>query len=261
MNDYKNGIKAHIRVSRGLRAKRLHAEICHILPTFPIEEANVIVAIGGDGFLLHSLHYLNYIKSELPVFGINGGTIGFLLNHLKSTENIEEIIIGSIPTPLFALMASVTDHKNDTNTIMAFNEISLLRSSAQTCKIQLNVNGYTSLESFSGDGLIVATPLGSSAYNYSAGGMILPMGCKLMAVTPVCGFRPRGWRGAILPDNYLIELINLDPTSRPLKLTADQNLCPKIVRVLIKRSIDPQATLLFDANLPLQQKIINEQFA
>lgn len=251
-------MKVTIFSSNSQRAKGLAGEIGKYLESVSIEEADLIVACGGDGFMLHTLH--NFNNKRLPVYGVNAGTIGFLLNSTNDLENIQQKIKNAKPTTLYALIANVTDIFGQNYTVKAFNEIALTRSSAQTAKISLRLDEKIRLHSLVGDGLIVATPAGSTAYNLSAGGQILPLESGLIALTPICPFRPRHWKGALIPNTSAVEIEVATPETRPVKLTADQRLINKVQSVQIALDTTTSYTILFDQNNNIEERILHEQF-
>ena len=251
-------MKVAILASHKQKAKNFAKIAEGILEAVPIEQAEAIVAFGGDGFMLHTLHQLK--NHKIPVYGVNTGTIGFLLNNPEQLEKLPERIANAKSTTLFSLKANVTDAFGEKYEAQAFNEISLFRSSAQTSKIVIKLNGKTQLNSLIGDGLIIATPAGSTAYNLSAGGPIFPLESGLIAITPICPFRPRRWKGALVPSSVEIELEVQQPEQRPVKLTADQRLIHKVHTVQIVLDTSMPYTLLFDPNHHLEERIIHEQF-
>ncbi len=251
-------MKVAILASHKLKAKNLAKIAEGFIGTVPVEQADVIVVFGGDGFMLHTLHQLKNHKT--PVYGVNTGTIGFLLNSAEHLETLREKLSKAKPTTLWPLKADVVDIFGNSFEAQAFNEISLFRSSAQTSKISIKLNDKTQLSSLIGDGLIVATPAGSTAYNLSAGGPILPLESGLIALTPICPFRPRRWKGALVPNSIKVELEVLSPDQRPVKLTADQRLIHKVHTVSIVLDSSMPYTLLFDPNHHLEERIIHEQF-
>ena len=226
----------------------------------PFEEADLIVALGGDGFLLHTLHEMLARGRVCPIFGMNRGTVGFLMNEWRLdglTERLERAKAFSVaPIEMTATAVSgeqVTHH--------AINEVSLLRETRQTAWIEVSVNGRVVLPELICDGVLVATPAGSTAYNLSAQGPILPLGSKLVALTPISPFRPRRWRGALIPDDLKISFRVLDPIKRPVSAVADQREVRDVstVEVCIDRS--DALTLLFDPEHALDERIAMEQFA
>ena len=168
-----------------------------------IEEADVIVTLGGDGFLLETLH--NYPDLDKPIYGMNRGTLGFLLNAFES-EDLLGKINGSTSVYLCPIRMEATDISGGKKQYMAYNEVSVIRYSAQSANLKVSVNGTTALEMLSCDGILVSTPAGSTAYNLSAHGPIIPLNSNLLALTPVSPFRPRRWKGALLPNDSIIEI-------------------------------------------------------
>ncbi len=223
----------------------------------PIEEADVIVALGGDGFMLRTLH--RHIARKLPVYGMKVGTIGFLMNH-HHHDNLPERLARAQETPLRPLATEVVNETGSTVTALAFNEVSLLRQTKQIAHLRIALNGSTKLDELMCDGIIVATPAGSTAYNFSAHGPILPLGSQLLAMTPLSPFRPRRWRGAIIPAVTEIRIDILDPYKRPVSATADANEVRDVVEVRIRESREQTMTLLFDPEHNLEERILDEQF-
>lgn len=251
-------MKAAIVASTSSKAKKLAADAAAYFENVSVEQAEVLIVCGGDGFMLHTLHNLK--NHQLPIYGINAGTIGFLLNVTDDLADLVQKIQQAKPTILYPLEAEVIDISGGEHQLQAFNEISLSRSSAQTAKISLKLNGKTRLHSLIGDGLIVATPAGSTAYNLSAGGQILPLESGLIAITPICPFRPRHWKGALVPNTVVLELEVTNPEQRPVKLTADQRLIAKVQSVRITLDMSKPYTLLFDPSHHLEDRILREQF-
>ena len=223
----------------------------------PIEEAEVIVALGGDGFMLRTLH--RHIARGLPVYGMKVGTIGFLMNHLHH-DDLPERIARAQATPLRPLATEAVNETGSTVTAIAFNEVSLLRQTKQIAHLRISLNGSIKLDELMCDGIIVATPAGSTAYNFSAHGPILPLASQLLAMTPLSPFRPRRWRGAIIPAITAIRIDILDPYKRPVSATADANEVRDVVEVRIRESREQTMTLLFDPEHNLEERILNEQF-
>ena len=224
------------------------------------EEAELIVALGGDGFLLHTLHEMLGRGRVCPVFGMNRGTVGFLMNEWRIEGLVERLgrakAFAVAPLEMTATAVSggrVRHH--------AINEVSLLRETRQTAWIEVSVNGRVVLPELTCDGVLVATPAGSTAYNLSAQGPILPLNSRLVALTPISPFRPRRWRGALIPDDLKISFRVLDPVKRPVSAVADQREVRDVstVDVCIDRS--EALTLLFDPEHALDERIAMEQFA
>lgn len=221
-------------------------------------EADVIVALGGDGFMLQTLH--KYRDFGKPVFGMKLGSIGFLMNVWRP-EDLLARIEHAERTTLRPLEMSVVSDSGATVEAIAFNEVSLLRQTKQAAHIRILLNGSEKISELICDGVLVATPAGSTAYNLSAFGPILPLDCRLLAMTPISPFRPRRWRGAILPADVEIKLEILDHYKRPVSATADANEVRDVVEVTIRESRERTVTLLFDAEHRLEDRILNEQFA
>jgi NAD+ kinase len=221
-------------------------------------EADVIVALGGDGFMLQSLH--RHRQAGKPVFGMKAGTVGFLMN-LYKPEDLLERIDRAQTTVLRPLTMTVTAESGNTTELLAFNEVSLLRQTKQAAKIRVSLNGKVKLDELVCDGVMLATPAGSTAYNLSAHGPILPLGSGVLALTPIAAFRPRRWRGAILRTDTEVRFEILDHYKRPVSATADASEIRDVVEVQIQESKDQTMTLLFDPEHSLEERILNEQFA
>ncbi|MDB5714371.1 MAG: kinase family protein [Sphingomonadales bacterium] len=224
-----------------------------------LKDADMIVALGGDGFLLQTLHAMLEKRRILPVFGMNLGTVGFLMNEWREKhldERIEKAKLFNV-TPL-RMEAETID--GERISLPAINEVSLLRETRQTAKLEVEVNGRVVLPELVCDGVLVATPAGSTAYNLSAHGPILPLGSALLALTPISPFRPRRWRGAILPETAIIKFRVLDPVKRPVSAVADQREVRDVATITV--SIDRASTLklLFDPEHALDDRIAMEQF-
>jgi NAD+ kinase len=226
----------------------------------PIDQAEMIVALGGDGFMLQTLHAMLEARRILPVFGMNLGTVGFLMNEWRDKgldARIEKARLFNV-NPL--RMEAVTI-EGERVTLPAINEVSLLRETRQTAKLEVAVNGRVVIPELVCDGVLVATPAGSTAYNLSAQGPILPLGSALLALTPISPFRPRRWRGAILPENATVAFRVLDAVKRPVSAVADQREVRDVATISV--SIDRASTLklMFDPEHALDDRIAMEQFA
>ncbi|MDD9726331.1 NAD kinase [Roseovarius sp. SK2] len=222
------------------------------------EDADLIVALGGDGFMLETLHAVQ--KLGKPVYGMNRGTVGFLMNEysesdlLERLEEAEEEVIN----PLFM---SATDKNGQTHEALAINEVSLLRAGPQAAKLRITVDGRLRLEELSCDGCLLATPAGSTAYNYSAHGPILPIGSDVLALTAVAAFRPRRWRGALLPKNAHVRFDVLDPEKRPVMADADSSSIRNVLSVEVRSDPTIQHRILFDPGHGLEERLLREQFS
>ena len=222
------------------------------------EDIDLIVVLGGDGFMLHCLH--RFMHLDVPIYGMNCGTIGFLLNHFE-INNLNERFEKSEETITYPLemVANLSDGRRISH--LAINEVSLFRKSNQAAKIQVTINGDIRLEELVCDGILLSTPAGSSAYNASVNGPILPIGSNILALTPISPFRPRRWSGAILPNTTIVKLNILSPELRPVNAVADFLEVESVSSVVIKERRDLPMRLLFDKNHSLEERIIKEQFA
>jgi NAD+ kinase len=225
----------------------------------PLEQADAVIALGGDGFLLQLLHRLLEERRDLPAYGMNLGTLGFLMNGWQPDgllDRLERAKSFSV-TPLVANIETAAGQRF---TLPAINEVSLLRETRQAAKIEIIVNGRVVIEELVCDGVLVATPAGSTAYNLSAYGPILPLDSALLALTPISPFRPRRWKGAILPDRYTVKLTILESSKRPVSAVADQREIRDIRSVEVALDRNKSLTLLFDPEHALDDRIAMEQF-
>jgi NAD+ kinase len=223
-------------------------------------EAEILVALGGDGFMLQTLHEMLEQRWSKPVFGINRGTVGFLMNDWR-IDCLPERIAAAKAIRVAPLEMRATTVKGETFTHAAINEVSLLRETRQTAKIEISVNGRVALPELACDGVLVATPAGSTAYNLSARGPILPLQAKMLALTPISPFRPRRWSGAILPDDTEVSFTILEAGNRPVSAVADQIEVREVAKVEIRLDRERSLTLLFDPEHALDERIAMEQFA
>jgi len=223
----------------------------------PLDSADVVVALGGDGFMLRTLH--RHIARDLPVYGMKLGSVGFLMNHYR-LDDLPERLARAQRTVLRPLQMVVVTEAGSTVSALAFNEVSLLRQTKQAAHLRVSLGGVSKLEELICDGVLVATPAGSTAYNLSAHGPILPFGSQLLAMTPISPFRPRRWRGAILPAVTEVRFDVLDPYKRPVSATADSHEVRDVVEVGIRESREQTMTMLFDPEHNLEERILNEQF-
>ncbi|MGF1550521.1 MAG: NAD kinase [Sphingomonadaceae bacterium] len=226
----------------------------------PKEEAELIVALGGDGFLLQTLHDLLARGELCPVFGMNRGTVGFLMNDWR-LDGLAERLDDARAFTVHPLAMRAETVAGETVTSPAINEVSLLRETRQTARIEVAVNGRVVMPEMLCDGVLVATPAGSTAYNLSAQGPILPLGSRIIALTPISPFRPRRWRGALLPDDTRIDFRVLDAEKRPVSAVADQVEVREVAAVEVGIDKSLPLTLLFDPEHALDERITMEQFA
>lgn len=220
--------------------------------------ADIVVALGGDGLMLQTLH--RNMRRRTPIYGMNLGTVGFLLNTYKETGLLQRLRKAR-HVALTPLRMVAVDTRGRSHEVTAINEVSLLRSSRQTARIAVAVDGRTRLSDLYCDGAMVATPAGSTAYNLSAHGPILPLGAGLLALTPINAFRPRRWRGALLPRHSRVEFSVLDPHKRPVAAAADSVEIANVARVTVTEATDIELTLMFDPEHDLEERILKEQFA
>ena len=218
---------------------------------------DLIIAIGGDGLMLHLLHELE--KNPVPVYGVNCGTVGFLMNSFDEENFLENLTQAKVAT-LNPLRMNVIDAEGKHHSHIAINEVSLLRQTSQIAKIKILIGGQERLAALAADGVLVATPAGSTAYNLSAGGPIIPLGAEILALTPITPFRPRKWHGALLPANSKIKFEILEHQTRPASATADSREVRNVREVEVSRDETISFKVLFDANHSLEERIIKEQF-
>ena len=249
-------LSSHTEVARAadalLRQRYLFAEA---------DDAETLVALGGDGFMLQTLHgMLAAAKPPRPVFGMNRGTVGFLMNEWR-LDRLAERIEAAKAIRVAPLEMQATTVGGDKLIHAAINEVSLLRETRQTAKIEISVNGRVALPELACDGVLVATPAGSTAYNLSARGPILPLQARVLALTPISPFRPRRWSGAILPDDTAVCLRILEADNRPVSAVADQIEVRDVAKVEVRLDRERSLTLLFDREHALDERIAMEQFA
>lgn len=233
-------------------------ELSAIYGNCPLDEAEVVVALGGDGFMLQTLH--NTMNSGRRVYGMNRGSVGFLMNEYR-VDDLPERVEKAVENKFHPLRMSVLDASGATSTALAINEVSLFRQSYQAAKLQVEIDGKVRLSELICDGLLAATPVGSTAYNLSAHGPILPLEAPLIALTPVSAYRPRRWRGALLPDKVEIDIHVLEPEKRPVNAVADNTEVKSVIRVRIGQSDDVTARILSDPDRPWSDRILAEQFS
>jgi NAD+ kinase len=224
-----------------------------------LDQAETVIALGGDGHMLQVLHRLLEERRNIPVYGMNLGTIGFLMNNWNA-DALAERLQQAKSFSIRPLIMSATTVSGQNFVLPAINEVSLLRETRQAAKIEITVNGRPVISELISDGILVATPAGSTAYNLSANGPILPLDSSLLALTPISPFRPRRWKGAILPDRYKIELKILEAAKRPVSAVADQREIREVASIGIELDHNRTLTLLFDPEHALDDRIAMEQF-
>ena len=226
----------------------------------PLEEADAVVVLGGDGFMLQTLHAMLDRGRIIPAYGLNLGTVGFLMNRNRNPETLLKRIAKAKPHHIAPLRMEAETQTGKTHTFCAINEVSLLRETRQTAKLEVTVDDKVRIPELVCDGVLVATPAGSTAYNLSADGPILPLDSNLLALTPISPFRPRRWHGAILPDRSRIGLRVLEHEKRPVSVVADQRELRDVASVKLEIARDSELTLLFDPGHALDERIGAEQF-
>ncbi len=238
-------------------AHKAFREVTQKYPTTTPENADVIVALGGDGHMLEVMHQTMAFKK--PIYGMNLGSIGFLLNNY-SPDFLLDRIRKSLGVTLNPLMMEATKEDGTIIKAHAINEVSLWRSSRQAAKIAIDIDGVNRLGELICDGVMVSTPAGSTAYNLSAHGPIVPIRAQVLALTPVCPFRPRRWRGALLPHDAKIRFTILEPDKRPVNAAADSKEATHVVSVEIYEDRSTGICLLFDPGQSLEDRVMREQF-
>ena len=250
-------MKIHFSASGHDEAKLRFAQLTERYGQHPIEDAECIVALGGDGHMLNVLH--ETLERNLPVFGMNCGRLGFLMNHFASDKLIERIE-NAETAPIHPLRMSVSCADNSRHQELAVNEVSLIRQTHNAAHIRVEVDGKHQVEELVCDGILLATPVGSTAYNLSAHGPVVPLGAGLLALTPISPFRPRRWRGALLGETAKVRLSVLEPDFRPVSASADSTEYRKVQQVEIEQASDITLQLLYDPGYSLTDRAIAEQF-
>ncbi|MHA1114407.1 MAG: NAD kinase [Alphaproteobacteria bacterium] len=223
----------------------------------PAEEADVIVALGGDGFMLETLH--RYLSRNVPIYGMHRGSVGFLMNEYEVT-NLPARLAAAERVDLHPLRMHAARMDGSEHEALAINEVSLLRETRQATKIRVRIDGVVRLDELICDGIILATAAGSTAYNLSAHGPIIPIGAEVLALTPISAFRPRSWRGALLPASANIDIEVLEPDKRPVSAVADFTEIRDVARISIREDRTVSLSLLFDPEHNLEERILKEQF-
>ena len=221
------------------------------------DEADVVVALGGDGLMLQTLH--KFIGRKVPIYGLNRGSVGFLMNEYRET-GLRKRLAEAQSTIIHPLKMVAETMSGETREARAINEVSMLRQSAQASKLRISVDGHVRMGELIADGILVATPAGSTAYNLSVNGPILPLDAPLMALTPISAFRPRRWRGALLPDRARVVIEVLEADKRPVAATADHFEIRRVQRVEVETDHATSLVLLHDPGHSLDERILREQF-
>jgi len=224
----------------------------------PVAEADVIVALGGDGFMLETFH--EHMGSGLPIYGMNRGSVGFLMNDYSEYGLVERIAAAE-KAVIYPLRMTATDVNGRTHEALAINEVSLLRQTRQAAKLRISIDGKLRLSELSCDGALVSTPAGSTAYNLSAHGPIIPLDAKVLALTPISAFRPRRWRGALLSHTARVRFEILEAEKRPVSAVADNFEVRDVMQVHIAEDREVRLVMLFDEGRSLEERVLAEQFS
>jgi NAD+ kinase len=249
-------MRVHVVSSDSPLAQTARDEICGLYDCVSIQDAEAIVVLGGDGTMLQAIH--THIERGLPIYGMNRGHVGFLMNDYDPKGLVEKLkeatlsVVHPLCTDIETLNAGWQP--------MAINDVALTRQSGQAAKLKITIDGKTRIEELIGDGLIISTPVGSTAYNLSAGGPILPLESPLLALTPICAFRPRHWKGAIIPDALVIEIEVIDPVLRPVMAMADSLEVENVQRIRVWMDKTKEIKILSDPGRSWSDKLLNEQF-
>lgn len=248
--------RAAFTASDAEAAQRAIVELRQLYGTVEPEQADVIVPLGGDGFMLETLH--RFVGSGKPIFGMHRGSIGFLMNPYRP-DGLYDRLAAAQPVVLHPL-EMVARQNGKPQRAIAFNEVSLLRESRQAAKLRISVDNIVRLDELMADGILLATPVGSTAYNLSAHGPIIPLGAGVLALTPISAFRPRRWRGALLPHGARVTIDALETDKRPVSAVADFTEVRDVVAVEIHENRDIAMTVLFDHDANLEERVLKEQF-
>ncbi len=233
--------------------KKLKARYAHVAAA----KADVVVALGGDGFMLRTLH--QHRKRGVPIYGMNRGTVGFLMNNYLEGGLLKRIEIAEA-IKVHPLKMTTTDTDGRKATALAINEVSLLRQTRLAANIRIRIDGVVRMGKMICDGVLLATPAGSTAYNLSAHGPIIPLGAGVLALTPISAFRPRQWKGALLPYDAVVTFDVIDPQVRKVSAVADHTEIRRVKKVVVREDRSQSLTMLFDPEHNFEERILNEQF-
>ena len=250
-------LKLAFAASKDKEARSALARLKSRYKYVPAAQADVVVALGGDGFMLETMH--RFMSKKIPVFGMNRGTVGFLMNEYRDDALHDRIASAQMVT-LHPLEMKVSRKGKRLRRALAINEVSLLRQTRQAAKIRIRVDGIVRIPELVCDGALLATPAGSTAYNLSAHGPILPLDAHILALTPISAFRPRRWRGALLPRGAIVRFEVLDSAKRPVSAVADNTEVRDVTSVEVRENRRVAVQLLFDPEHNLEERILREQF-
>lgn len=253
-----NGARFSFVSAESTKAKTAYTKLISLYGQCDPESADIIIALGGDGFMLQTLH--KYGTRGKAIYGMNRGTVGFLLNNY-AIDNLPARLDSAVQIKLHRLSLKATCVDGTIHHAQAVNEVALFRQTAQSANIEVSVDEVTRLDKLICDGILVATPAGSTAYNLSAQGPILPLTANLLALTPVSAFRPRRWKGALLDNKSKVRLTVLHPEKRPVAVTADSREIRDVSHVSVEAERSKPLTLCFDPNRLLHERMLQEQFA
>lgn len=259
MNLEASNLKFALVASPTPAARAAERELEGALDWVPLQDADLVIALGGDGFMLQTLHAMLDAGQIKPVFGMNLGTVGFLMNEWR-VDGLAARIVAAKAFTIHPLIGEIETMTGERYTVPAINEISLLRETRQAAKLEIEINGRTMIPELSCDGALLATPAGSTAYNLSARGPILPLDSAMLALTPISPFRPRRWNGAILPERSKVKISVLEAIKRPVSAVADQREIRDVRSVSMAVDRNRNLTLLFDPHHALDDRIAAEQF-
>jgi len=248
----------HFAASHRPKARQALRRLLTLYEDSGRDNADVVVTLGGDGFMLETLHA--FMGRGIPIYGMNCGSVGFLMNEYREDDLIERLEAAHSAS-IRPLQVSGRDIRDRPFTALAINEVSLLRETRQTAKIRITIDDRERLPELAADGVLVATPAGSTAYNLSAHGPILPIDARLLALTPISPFRPRSWRGALLPHDARVRFDILEAETRPVSAVADNQEFRDVAFVEVVEHKDLVLTMLFDEGRALEERILSEQFA
>ncbi len=239
-------------------AQHALAELRRLYPCVDPEHAEIVISLGGDGFMLETLH--RFLPQSVPIYGMHRGSVGFLMNSYRPLGLFERLAEAQ-PVVLHPLEMVARNEHGSRHRALAFNEVSLLRESRQAAKLKIIVDGVVRIDELMADGILIATPVGSTAYNLSAHGPIIPLGAGILALTPISAFRPRRWRGALLRHEAQVRIDALENDKRPVSAVADFTEARDVVSVEIHENRDISMTMLFDHEANLEERVFKEQFA